>query len=112
MTKTGGGTANRGKNTSSIQSSVDRVIQDFIQGRRRWSAAQSQDQVYNLNHPGSKRTRHLSRGPGPSSRPPVKVKSDRERDKPDWHGNGICCLGANVPTLNTSCSILPPRIPI
>lgn len=35
--------------------------------------------------------------PGLWSHQPVKVKSDSERDKADWHGNGICCLCAKRP---------------
>lgn len=39
------------------------------------------------------------------SHQPVKVKSDSERDKADWHGNGICCLCAKRPDWLTALSL-------
>lgn len=39
------------------------------------------------------------------SHQPVKVKSDSERDKADWHGNGICCLRAKRPDWLTALSL-------
>lgn len=43
--------------------------------------------------------------PGLWSHQRVKVKSDSERDKADWHGNGICCVRAKRPDRLTALSL-------
>lgn len=43
--------------------------------------------------------------PGLWSHQRVKVKSDSERDKADWHGNGICCVRAKRPDPPTALGL-------